>query len=161
MDETLMKVRILARAEVTLARVHGRVLARRLMLTTLAVGALLLTVVMLNLGAYALLDEHYGRGPAAFIVAAANAVIAVMLLFVAGRVQTGPEEAMIQEIRDMALTELSTDAEVVKDGLTSVMSDVEKIRSSVGALTGGAAASLGSLSPLLHLLIDALKSRKG
>ncbi len=159
MDETLMKLRILARAEVTLARVHGRTLARRLLLSALAVGAILLTVVMVNLGSYELLAERFGKGAAAFLVAAVNAALAVLLLVVGGRIRPGPEEQMVQEIRDLALAELSADAEAVRQGLEAATSDLERIRSGIGALTGGAAAGLGSLTPVVGLLVEALKRR--
>lgn len=46
MDETLMKVRILARAEMTMARIHGQQMANRVKLYSIALGLLLLTVVM-------------------------------------------------------------------------------------------------------------------
>ena len=159
MDETIMKLRILARAEVTLARVHGRVLARRLLLTALAVGSILLTIVMVNLGAFELLAVEYGNGAAAFLVASANAVLAVLLVVFANRTRPGPEEQMIQEIRDLALAELSADAEAVREGLNEVTSDLERIRTGIGAITGGAAAGLGSLTPVIGFLVDALKRR--
>ena len=159
MDDTLLKLRILARAEVSLARVHGRVLGRRLILTSLAIGSLLLTVGMVNLGAFSLLAEPYGDGPAAFMVGGINAALAVVLLLVAGRLEAGPEERMVQEIRDLALTELSADAEAVRAGIEGLTSDLERIRSSVGSLTSGVSGSLGALAPLLGALIEALKRR--
>ena len=157
MDDTLLKLRILARAEVSLARVHGRVLGRRLILTSLAIGSLLLTVGMVNLGAFSLLAEPYGDGPAAFMVGGINAALAVVLLLVARRLEAGPEERMVQEIR--ALTELSADAEAVRAGIEGLTSDLERIRSSVGSLTSGVSGSLGALAPLLGALIEALKRR--
>jgi hypothetical protein len=160
MDETMMKLRILSRAEVTLARVHGRILARRLLVTSLAVGSMLLTIIMVNLGAYELLAEPYGTGVAAFLIAGVNAALAGLLLLFASRIKAGPEEQMIQEIRDLALTELSADAEAVREGINEVTSDLERIRSSVGALTSGAAAGFGNLAPVLGLLVDALKHKK-
>jgi hypothetical protein len=160
MDETILKLRILARAEVTLARVHGRVLARRLLLAALTVGAILLTVVMVNLGSFELLAERFGKGAAAFVVAGVNAALAVVLLLLAGRQRPCPEEQMVQDIRDLALAELSADAEAVRQGLDAVTSDLERIRTGIGALTGGAGAGLGNLAPVVGLLVEALKRRK-
>jgi hypothetical protein len=91
MDDTLLKLRILTRAEVTLARVHGRVLAKRILLAALALGALLLTIGMLNLGAFELLETRHGGGPAAFIIAGVNGALAAVLLMVASRMKPGPE----------------------------------------------------------------------
>lgn len=160
MDETILKLRILARAEVSLARLHARVLGRRMLLVALAVGALLLTVVMVNVGAYEVLADRYGAGTAAFLVAGFNAVLAGLLLLLAARHRPGPEEQMVQEISDLALTELSADAESVRQSLSKVTADLEHIRSSISALTGSAAAGLGAVAPLLGLLVEALKHRK-
>lgn len=159
MDETLMKLQILARAEITLARVHGRVLARRAVLSALAIGAILLTVIMVNVGALVVLAESHGYGAAAFIVAGANALLAVALLLLARRRAAGPDLQLVEEIRDMALQELSADAEAVRMGVEKVASDLQIIRTGVGSLTHGTAAGLASLGPLLSMLVDALKRR--
>ena len=114
---------------------------------------------MVNLGAFSLLAEPYGDGRAAFMVGGINAALAVVLLLVARRLEAGPEERMVQEIRDLALTELSADAEAVRAGIDGLTSDLERIRSSVGSLTSGVSGSLGALAPLLGALIEALKRR--
>jgi hypothetical protein len=115
---------------------------------------------MVNLGSFELLAERFGKGPAAFLVAGVNAALAVVLLLLAGRLRPGPEEQMVQDIRDLALAELSADAEAVRQGLDAVTSDLERIRTGIGALTGGAGAGLGNLAPVVGLLVEALKRRK-
>jgi hypothetical protein len=68
---------------------------------------------------------------------------------------------MVHEIRDLALSELSADAEVIKQSIDEVTSDIERIRTTVGSFTDTATAGLGSLTPVVGLVIDALKRRGG
>jgi ferritin-like protein len=99
---------------------------------------------------------------AALIVAFANAVLAVLVMLVAARIKPGPEEEMVKEIRELALTELSADADEIKQSFAQIGSDIERIRSgfsSVSGVLGSAQAGLGSLSPVLGLLTGMLKNK--
>jgi hypothetical protein len=161
MDETLMKIRILARAELTLVQVHGRLAARRTLLTAIGVGLIVLTVGAVNVGLFHLLTARIGDAGAAFAIAAINALLAGLFILTAGRLRPGPEERIVQEIREMALAELSVDANQLKEQIGEVTADLHRIRSGVGALTGsGGLGGIASFGPALRLLIDALKSRK-
>ena len=162
MDETLMKLRILARTEMTIARIHGQRMANRFKLYSIAIGLLLLTVVMVNVGAYQFLSQTYGNSMAAFLVAAANGVLAIGLIYAGRERPPGPEEQMVQEIREMALTELSADVDAIKQDFTQLGADVERIRTGFTALTGGGGVSAGwaSLGPIVGLLTELLKGRK-
>jgi hypothetical protein len=161
MDETITKLRILARAETTLARLHARILARRILLALLGLGAVLLTIGLFNLGAYELLAARYGAGTGAFVLAGANAALAGLLLALASRHSPGPEEQMVLEIRELAMAELSADVEAARAGFNELSSDLERIRTGIGALTGGGGGfGLASLGPVIGLAVDALKSRK-
>jgi hypothetical protein len=164
MDETMLKIRILARAELTLAQVHARLTARRMLITAIGIGLIVLTVAMVNVGLFHLLVEPIGEAGAAFAIAAINAVLGGLLILVAGRLRPGPEESIVQEIREMALSELSADANQLKEQVGEVTADLRRIRSGVGALTGagglGGLGGLVSLGPVVGMLIDALKSRK-
>ena len=162
MDETLLKIRILARAELTLAQVHARVAARRGVLAIVAVGLFVLTVAMVNVGLFFVLSARFGQAGAAFAIATINAVLGTVIIAVAARLRPGPEEQLVHEIRDMALSELSAEATELKAQITAVTDDLERIRTGIGALTGsGGLGGLGHLAPVLGLLTEALKSRKG
>jgi hypothetical protein len=162
MDETLLKLRVLTRAEMTLAKAHARRFAARSRLYAVALGMILLTVVMINIAAYEYLSTLKGEPMAALIVAFANAVLAVLVMLVAARIKPGPEEEMVKEIRELALTELSADADEIKQSFAQIGSDIERIRSgfsSVSGVLGSAQAGLGSLSPVLGLLTGMLKNK--
>ena len=87
-------------------------MANRIKLYSIAFGLLLLTVVMVNIGAYQFLSQTHGNTVAAFLVAAANGVLAILLIYAGRQRPPGPEAEMVREIRDMALTELSADREI-------------------------------------------------
>ncbi len=161
MDETLLKIRILARSEMTLAQVHARSAARRTLLSAIAIGLLVLTGAMLNVGLFHLLEVRIGAAGAAFTIAAINAVLAGLLVAVAARIRPGPEEQIVREIREMALAELSADAAEIKLRLDEVTTDLKRIRSGISTLTGsGGVGSLGALAPVLAMLTKALEQRR-
>jgi len=163
MDETLLKLRVLTRAEMTLAKANARRIAARSRLYVIALGMILLTVVMVNMAAYEYLSTLKGDVVAALLVALANAILAVIVIFVASRIKPGPEEEMVKEIRELALTELSADADGIKQAFSQISSDIERIRSgfsSVSGVLGSAHSSMGSLGPLLSMLTGMLKNNR-
>jgi len=162
MDETLLKIRVLTRAEMTLAKANARRIAARSRLYAIAVGMILLTVIMINIAAYEYLSTLKGDAVAALLVALANGVLAVVVIFVASRIKPGPEEEMVKEIRELALSELSADADGIKQNFAQISSDLERIRSgfsSVSGVLGSANSGLGSLGPILGMLTSMLKKK--
>ena len=160
MNETMIKLRILMHAEYTLARVNLRRLVNKTMLATIGIGLVLLAVVMTNVGAYELLAESQGAAKGAFLVAAGNAFFAALVFFAARQLKPGPEEEMVQEIRQLTLAELSADAEGIRQNFASIAKDVKGIQSGFSAIGGGLGAGLTSFGPLIGLLVDTLKSRR-
>ena len=161
MHETIMKLRILARAELTLARINLQRAANRAILYAIAIGLVLLAVVMVNVGAYQLLAETYGNAVAAFLVAGGNGIFAAMVLFAARRLQPGPEEQMVHEIREMALAEVTADVDEMKAEFAQVGTDVNRIRAAFSSLgSGGIGMGLINLAPVIATIIEAVKQRR-
>jgi hypothetical protein len=163
MHETMMKLRILARAELTLARINLQRTANRAILYAIAIGLVLLAVVMVNFGAYQLLAETYSNGVAAFLVAAGNGILAGLLLIAARLLRPGPEEQLVHEIREMALADVTADIDEVKADFSRLGTDVNRIRaafSSLGSGGGGFGIGLVSLAPLIGTIIEAVKQRR-
>ena len=153
---------MLTRAEMTLAKANARRIAARSRLYAIAVGMILLTVIMINIAAYEYLSTLKGDAVAALLVALANGVLAVVVIFVASRIKPGPEEEMVKEIRELALSELSADADGIKQNFAQISSDLERIRSgfsSVSGVLGSANSGLGSLGPILGMLTSMLKKK--
>lgn len=163
MNETLLKIRILTRAEMTLAKANARRIAARSRLYTIALGILLIAVVMINIAAYKYLSTQMSEAMAALVIAIVNAICAVLFMAAASRIKPGPEEEMVKEIRELALSELSADAEVVKQSFAQVSTDIERIRSgfsSVSGILGSTHSGLGSLGPVLGMLTSMLKKKR-
>ena len=160
MDETLMKIRILIKAETTLLKASARRAGMRGRLYAVAIGLILLTVIMVNLAAYQYLSETRSAAVAALIVGFVNAVLAVIVIVMAMRIQPGPEEGMVEDIRELALTELSADMDAVKEEFTQVKNDLGKIKTGVSSALGmfkSGGAGIGSLAPILGLITSMLK----
>jgi hypothetical protein len=99
---------------------------------------------------------------AALLVALANAILAALVIFAATRIKPGPEEEMVREIRELALSELSADADGIRQNFARIGSDIERIRSgfsSVSGVLGSTHSGLGSLVPLLGMLTSMLKKK--
>ena len=162
MDETLLKLRVLTRAEVTLAKANARRIAARSRLYVIALGMVLITVVMLNFAAFEYISTQMSNAMAALTIAIVNGLLAMLLLYMTTRIRPGPEEEMVREIRELALTELSADADGIKRNFAQISSDVERIRSgfsSVSSIFGSTGNSLGSLGPLLGMLTSMLRKK--
>jgi sugar phosphate permease len=120
-----------------------------------------LTVGMINMGIFELLAETYGRVKGAFYLAGANAAIAAILVLIAVLKKPGPEQAMVAEIRDMALDELHADADAIKAEYDRIADHVRQIEDTVSTLTGSGStlSKVTALSPVVELAVEALKSR--
>jgi len=162
MEETLLKLRILASAELNLARIQTQRMANRAIFFAIAAGLIVLAVVMINIGVYQLLTESYGPSDSAFLVAAGNGVLAALLAIVGWRVRAGPEERMAREIREMALDELTADVDELQQEFTKVGKDVKRIRSGFSILTSGRNIGVGlaNLAPIVAVIIDAVKEHR-
>ena len=162
MEETLLKLRILASAEMNLARVKSRRYASRAVFFAVAAGLFLLAVIMVNIGAYQWLSERYSESDAAFVVAIGNAVLGLLLGIIGWRVKASPEEQMAREIREMALEELNADVDDLQSEVSRVGKDVKRIRSGFSILTKGGqiGAGLASLAPVIKTVVDAVAEHR-
>jgi hypothetical protein len=162
MHETLLKLRILASAELNLARITARRLANRATLLAIAVGLLLLAVVMVNIGVYDFLLRTQTPSMAAFLVAAGDGVVAVLAVIIAMRLEPGPEEQMARQVREMAFDELAADVDDLKDELAKVGTDVKRIRTGFAFLarSGSITSGLASIAPVISVIADTIKERR-
>lgn len=149
-DPVVLKLRILARAEMALFRIHGRRAAAQTAGLAVALVFALLALGMLNLAAYLALAEKVGPANGALIVAVVDGLLAAIVIALSR--SAGPsadEEKMAQDIRDMAYEELSSDVDAVRNEISTVIEDVGRIRAGFTAFTGSASSSLVSIIKLL------------
>ena len=160
MNEMMLKLRIWARAETTLLKINARRTGNRFTALSVALGFAIVAVGMINIGVFELLAVSQGRVEAAFYLAGVNGLLAALVVFLAQRSKPGLEEDMVNEIREMALAELQTDADQIKDEFDRVAEHLREIEGAVSALRGvGSGSTLASLGPVLDLAVHALKSR--
>lgn len=164
MNETMLKLRIWARAEASLGKINARRTGQRLAMLGVSVGLTVLTVGMLNLGAYEYLAETHGKAEAAFMLAGGNALLAVLVALAAQRSSSRPEEAMVREIREMAMAELSADAEQLREEFRRVSQHVRRIENGLSAISNASSsgvAMMATVGPVLEMIVHALKQRHG
>ena len=107
MNEFIVKLRILARAEVTLFKADAARRTNQALLAAISIGCVFVGLVFLNLGAFFTLTESEIDSRAAFILAAVNIGLAFVPFLLRRQSKPGAEEAMVREIREMAAEEIS------------------------------------------------------
>ncbi|MEM9251112.1 MAG: hypothetical protein AAGB29_02065 [Planctomycetota bacterium] len=93
---------------------------------------------------------------AAFILAGGNLQIAVIPSVVRSNAKPSAEFQMVEEIREMAIQELTRDANHLADSVGSVGTGLHQLKA---ALAGGVGGVPG-LAPLLSMAIELLKKRR-
>ncbi len=162
MDDLVLKFRILLRAESAIRSSQIRLAVRQARLTSVGLVLALLALGMLNVSIYSTLEPRIGGSTGALLLAIVNGVLALILILIAGRMKTGPEVEMAEEIRELAITELAADADQLKQEVQQVRSDVQGISDGFRRLLSGDLTRLGlpNLSPLVGVLASSLKSRR-
>ena len=158
MNEIMVKLRILARAEVTLFKADAQRRTNKASLTAISIGCIFVALVFVNVGFFFMLTDAAVDSRAAFILAGGNLALAVVPFLFQRQSKPGPEEVMIREIREMAADEVVKDINSVTEEIAAVGSGIKQLKAGVSSFSGGGMGALGSALPLV---IDLLKkSRK-
>ena len=135
MDDLIVKLRLLAKAEAILIRLHLRRAIRQSSLVLVAALFGLLALAMLNVGIYFALVSQLGQAPAAFIVAGLDLLVAIAAVVVASRLGLGPEASAAESIRDRVSGDLAADADRLRVQLDDLGDDIRRIRAAVTDFT--------------------------
>ena len=162
MNDFIIKLRILARSEVTLFKADANRRANQAILASISIGCAFIGVLFVNMGLFFMLTDAEVDSRAAFILAAGNFGIAVIPFLLRRNAKPGPEEAMIREIREMAAAEISKDLAEITDEIGAVTDGVKQLKSGISSFTrgGSGGGAMGLLGPVLPLVIDLLKKSK-
>jgi hypothetical protein len=158
MNEIMVKLRILARAEMTLFKADAERRKNAASLTAISIGCIFVALVFVNVGFFFMLTDSAVDSRAAFILAGGNFGLAVIPFLLRGQFKPGPEEAMVREIREMAADEVVKDINNVTDEIAAVGSGIKQLRAGVSSFGGG--GGMGALGSALPLVIDLLKKSK-
>lgn len=162
MNEFIVKLRILARAEVTLFKADAARRTNQALLAAISIGCVFVGLVFVNMGLFFMLTESDIDSRAAFILAAGNFGLAVVPFLLRRNTKPSPEEAMVREIREMAAAEISKEITEITDEIGAVGDGIKQLRSGISSFSrgGGGGIGFGALGPLLPLIIDLLKKGK-
>jgi hypothetical protein len=163
MNELIVKLRILARAEVTLFKADAQRRTNQAMLSAVSIGCIFVALIFVNMGAFFTLIDSEIDSRAAFILAGVNLALAIIPFLLRRQAKPGPEEQMVREIREMAADEVSKDIQSVSDEIASVGVGIKQLKSGISSFGGGGGSmggAMGALGPMLPLVIDLLKKSK-
>ena len=160
MNELIAKMRILAKAETIVARVHIRRAVQQVGLVLAAALFGLLALAMLNAALYLYLAKRFDPALAALAVAGLDLALAMIGLAVASRLELDPDVKEAESLRDRALGELSAEAERLRMQLHALGQDIERIRTAVTGFAQPGGINPTSAFQWLMVLINHFR-RKG
>jgi hypothetical protein len=153
MDALLQRLALLARAEALAIRIRAKHAARTAALSAAALAAAMFAFGLLNLCAFTALSAAYGPTAAALALAVVDTLVALILLLQARRQTPTSEEAMVDELRALALAELANDTARVKAQLQHLQHQVTQIGEGIARVTKADPLQFGlaSIGPILSL----------
>ncbi|MFT5730704.1 MAG: hypothetical protein ACI8PB_004892 [Desulforhopalus sp.] len=156
MNDPVLKINLLVRSELALARIQTRRAVSRIILSLIALVFVLLGLGMFNFSIYQAFIASFSPAVAGSFVALINLFLAGVIFMFAGKIGTeSNEEKMAQEIRDLVYAELNSDVTSVKSEMSKVSDDIKKIRRGFNSFT----ETTGSIIPLFSLLTKAVSKK--
>jgi flagellar basal body-associated protein FliL len=153
------KIKLLIKSEKALLSLEMKKKSKQTLWVALGLVAVLVALVMVNITAYLYLAETHTPLNAAAILTGLNIVVAVVFFMLASRQTVGAEAAAIEDIRDFAWEQVSTDINEVKQNVTEFKDSVVKVKKTVDGFTTGDAFGMKKILPIITTLID-LNKRK-
>ena len=153
------KIKLLIKSEKALLSLEMRKRSRQTVWIALAMVAVLVSLVMLNVSTYLYLSESFSNLQTAMIMTASNIVIAMLCFVIASKQDRGVEAESIEGIRDFAWEQVSTDIDEVKQNVSEFKDSVVKVKRSVDSFTTGDAFGIKKVLPIITTLIDLNKKR--
>ena len=160
MDDILIKIRLMLKAEIILLRLQLRRTVQQAAFYIAAALLAVLAVGMLNIALYQCLAPRLGNASAALMVAIVDIVLAAASVVAAGRLHLGPEVDAARALREGAMANLAEEAEHVKTQIAEIQDDVKRIRTAVTGLMSFGSFNLASFSHWVPVLLRFLLRRK-
>jgi type VI protein secretion system component VasK len=131
MSNVTRNLKLLWRSEQILAEAKLSLLTRKLVLGVVAGIACLLAWGMINIALFFAFEPKLGQAWSAAIVGGLDFVFAAILIMVAQNLRPAPEEDMVREVRDIALSEIGSEVDEVQEKLQQVRNDMEAAREGI------------------------------
>jgi len=154
-----IKMRLLIKSEKALLALEMRKRGRQTLFIALALLSALLGLVMLNVTIYLYLSETYGQVVSAAVLTGINLTVTGIFFIIALRQDKGTEAASIEDIRDFAWEQVSTDLNEVKENVTELKNSIVQAKHSVDAFTSGDAFGIKKFLPIVTTLIELAKKK--
>ena len=158
-EEFNAKIKLLIKSEKALLSLEMKKKSRQTLWIALALVAVLVTLVMVNISTYLYLSSTYTPLEAATMLTGMNIAVAVIFFVLASRQTLGAEASSIEDIRDFAWEQVSSDIDEVKQNVTEFKNSVVKVKKTVDGFTTGDAFGIKKVLPIITTLID-LNKRK-
>ena len=158
-DDFNAKMKLLIKSEKAMLSLEMRKKSRQTVWVVLALLAVLVALITLNITVFLYLETMYTNLISAAILSVLNLSVAVIFFMIASRQTTGAETEAIEEIRDFAWAQVQTDIDDVKQNVTQFTNSISKVKKSVDTFTSGDAFGLRKVMPIITTLID-LNKRK-
>jgi len=153
------KIKLLIKSERALLSLEMKKRGRQTLWTALALLAVLTALVMLNVTLYLLLGEHFSDLHSAAILSGINLLTAALFFWIASRQSTGVEARSIEEIRDFAWEQVSTDIDGVKESVGEFKESIVKVKKGVDSFSSGGAFGINKVLPIITALVELNKKK--
>jgi hypothetical protein len=161
MNDLIVKLRLLAKAEAILLRLHLRRAVKQVSFVIAAALFGLLALAMLNVALYFLFSPRFGQAHAALIVAGLDLLAAVVAVIAASRLGLGPEAEAAETLRDRVSSELAADADRLREQINDLSEDIKRIRAAVTGLTSPGGFDLSMVFQWLMMVVSFLRKKRG
>ena len=153
------KLKLLVKSEKALLGLQMRTKSRQTFWIALALLAVLVTLILLNVTVYLYLVQTRTPLASVGILTGINLAVAALFFFISTRQENIAEAKAIEEIRDFAWEQVSSDIDEMKQGVGDFKESVVKVKKSVDSLTSGTAFGLNKVMPVITTLIELNKRR--
>jgi hypothetical protein len=160
MDELVVKLRLLDKAELILLRLHLSRTVKQAAFYIVAALLAVLAVGMLNVALYLYLSPLLESARAALVVALADIALAAVVILAAGRMHLGPEADAANALRELTMRELVSDVDRVRAQIADLSDDIKKIRTTVTGFMSLDSIGLPSLLQWLPMLLGLFRRKQ-
>ncbi len=152
-------INLLVRSEKALLKMDMRVKSRQVVLVAVALIAVLVALVMINVTAYLFLDTLYTPVVSAAILTGTNLFVALVFFVIASKQDVGQQAEAMQEIRDYAWSQISSDIDEVKQNATEFKESIQQVSRGVNSVFRGVSGIKGMM-PIVQALFDMENKKK-
>jgi hypothetical protein len=161
-DHLLRDLQVLRKADFLIAKIWANVLARRFGLFAFAALIAVFGLGMANVAGFYALQAFLGAVWAAAIIAAADLLIAAIVLLVGSNSHPGPELELALDVRKMAIEALQCDTQDLKATFDTLGQEVKNVRANITQLVHNPmdVAAQKLLIPAALSLLRGLRSKR-